>query len=533
LAETAKLAVSTITEKLSLMKFILSLLLALSFISGSGQSNVAIYSNNLVSGKNYITGSDIISAEFVFPEKIFHSYIDTLNNGLTIELRGTGKNGKWLTNNGQVLIYDLTSRKEKWFRKLNYIKNSLEQTGDNVFLTAANKSVKLNFENGAEEWSMRNNIYLTNPKYNIVAGYRIPGTSNSLEAYSLSGGNVLWKRDINREFGWNEIHHVNDSVIVISASGIHTVDLRNGSGWDYHTATGRNDYTGMVLTNVAGVALGLLTGTFMYSTAHDVLTGIASNLLIDSSDIYLASREKVVSYNHNGQCNWYNLLPKDMLSSSSIFADDSLIYLINRGYAYFNGRQVDYGTPFFAAFDKQSGKQIFMQETGKKKEQVMDYEVRNDELLLIFRDRLAKYNMKDGSPGLEKSYSGDTSGIFVSLAGSQVFYKSDSGYSPVTAIDTTRYILVTNKNKIIMFNNDLEPESFFNDDDLYVLFAQKGQFRFLNREDITRVINIKGEEVAELSATSNALIIGTKLYEVRDKSYIETDLSELFSDTMP
>jgi len=49
--------------------------------------------------------------------------------------------------------------------------------------------------------------------------------------------------------------------------------------------------------------------------------------------------------------------PENIASKSTIFMDDSLIYMVNKGFAFVGNRQINYGTPFIASFEKQTGKQ--------------------------------------------------------------------------------------------------------------------------------------------------------------------------------
>jgi len=115
----------------------------------------------------------------------------------------------------------------------------------------------------------------------------------------------------------------------------------------------------LIGANVAGLALGLLTGTFVVSTGHDLVSNINSDIASDSLNHYFASKEYLVALNLNGKVVWKTKLPTGT-SSSTLFYTKDTIYMINMGEAKYNGRTSDYGKPYLAAYDKKTGNQLFM-----------------------------------------------------------------------------------------------------------------------------------------------------------------------------
>jgi hypothetical protein len=68
-----------------------------------------------------------------------------------------------------------------------------------------------------------------------------------LEGINLKTGEVLGKRELSREYAWNNVS-LNDTTLLAVAAGLHTIHLKNGSGWDYSAVTGDKDYS---VTNTA------------------------------------------------------------------------------------------------------------------------------------------------------------------------------------------------------------------------------------------------------------------------------------------
>ena len=47
------------------------------------------------------------------------------------------------------------------------------------------------------------------------------------------------KKILNGGCGWNDILYLNDSIVLIVAAGLHAINIKNGTGWDYIAITGK------------------------------------------------------------------------------------------------------------------------------------------------------------------------------------------------------------------------------------------------------------------------------------------------------
>ena len=62
---------------------------------------INLYAGKRTIGKNLIDSTEIKGVEYIFPERIHETYIDTTNGFLTVQLRGLRKE-KWLSNKGKI-----------------------------------------------------------------------------------------------------------------------------------------------------------------------------------------------------------------------------------------------------------------------------------------------------------------------------------------------------------------------------------------------------------------------------------------------
>ncbi len=255
----------------------------------------------------------------------------------------------------------------------------------------------------------------------LLIQYRIPvfgykyrvgdQLSDKLEGIDLKTGDVLWKRELSREYAWNNVFYLNDTTLLAVAAGLHTIHLKNGSGWDYNTVTGDKDYSVTNTANALGAVAGVLTGTFVISTGYNLVRDLVSNVLADSTDLYFASKEKLARVDKNtGEVIWSFPFPQNLPSKSVIFANDSLIYMINKGSAFMGYRQLSYGKPFLAAFNKNSGKQRFFSIIDVKDDPILGFQQVDDVFYLVFKNRVAKYSSKNGNLIQDKEFPEDEFG---------------------------------------------------------------------------------------------------------------------------
>ena len=251
-----------------------------------------------------------------------------------------------------------------------------------------------------------------------------------------------------------------------------------------------------------------------------------SNALIDKNGIYLSSKDQLTCMDFDGTVKWISPLNKKIVSKSIIFSNDSLLYMINRGFAFLNGTQTECGKPFFAGFNKKTGSQKFLSLFSTDKLQIKDFTIFNDTVLVYSKNSTAAFSLATGTIIADQTYNtalGDLDGF----VGNQVYIKSDSTYKSLVATYISKHYLTTLTNKVLELNNRLEITKTIDFDQLYICYYTTKDYKFLAKGDQTIVIDSNCKIVADFKSTSNSVLIGTKMYDVYEKSVFEVDLSEL------
>jgi len=497
-----------------------------------------------VIGKNYKTNKDVKATEYFFPGRIVQSSFDTESEILKLQVRGTSRNGKRLNNTRTVAIFDLANKKLIWNRKidLELLLKGVDQEGNVILYFFSPFWCRLNIETGADQWETTNLLQYINSGRGIGIGSK-SHSRNILEGIDLKTGNQVWKNKERRLYSVINNFHLNDSVIVVTdGGGLHSIDLRDGSGWDYHTTTLATDYAGQLIT--LGVAIGLdiafslITRTqvsFPFSALGytNNIWYLFSNVLVDSRNIYFASSYEIARLSHDGQVKWKTPLPEKSVSGSSIFTRDNLLYMVNTGYARlsyggsFYYDQVRCGTPFIAAFDIDSGKQLILSMLDRKTGRINDFKIHGDTLILVHNDRVTCYSMIHGLSITEKLFDTVTTGALSGFANNRSYYRSDSVFTSIESTGMNKFYVSTQSGKTLLINEQLDILYTIDRSSLYIDYHEANGYKFLSRGEETIVIDNHNKEVAEIDASINSRPIGTRLYDIKDKSFIQIDINQL------
>jgi outer membrane protein assembly factor BamB len=413
-------------------KFLLTAILLLtSTVCFCQKKEIQIVNNKITIGKNFITNNEIKTAELIFPEKIFKVYSDTATNLLTVQLRGLKQNGN-RKNNGTIVQYDMENNKVLWSKKIDYKASYISQYSKNIFLTRYDISYKLDIYSGDILWEIPSSIDFIDLEKEIAIALRSDGLGNNrLEGIDLKTGKKLWKRPISSNFGWSDHFFVNDSTLIVLADGLLQINIHTGKGWKYMTSVSSNENFG--------------TGGYF------VLRNIISNPVIDSASIFLASKTQIAKIDSaEGTVIWKKIFPENLASKSNLFLNDSTIYMVNRGYALFGYASVLFGKPFIAAFDKKTGEQRYFTSISSKEMSILSFLRSEDEIYMVFKNKMAKYDVKSGELVLEKTFQTESLGDLKYFSNNRVFIENESeNIQNVWAIDTTNLYVFTTKNKLL------------------------------------------------------------------------------------
>ena len=105
--------------------------------------------------------------------------------------------------------------------------------------------------------------------------------------------------------------------------------------------------------------------------------------------------------------------------------------------------------------------------------------------------------------------------------------KNDSTFSRLPLVDSTKCYIYSSKNKVYALDYNLNITETIAIDDLYINYLSSNGLKFLSKESKTIIIDSLNNKIAELPISSNAFIIGDKLYDIQEKSFFEINLKDI------
>lgn len=480
--------------------------------------------NQEVIGNNLRTGSNIEAKAYTFPKRIQDFSIDTSSHLITVELREL-TSSRHLENVGKVAVFDVAKGQSRWVKNVRYPVSRIFLQDTMIIQQFANHCVRLDYKNGDKFWESSHKLFYS-PDSRVGFAYK-SGWGNTVEGIDLSTGIKLFSRELNEEAGIDQILNWNDSTLLLVSGGLHSFHVRYGYGFDYDAVTTQKNYLKSAAINLIGLSALILTGSGFVYYGHDTYSNLVSKVLVDHDQLFFASKDQLVKIGADGQVVWKTELPQDKASMSRLYLRKGVLYMINLGRAYYNGVQEEYGKPFLAAFDANTGKSLYVNYLGEDKSYINDYKVTGNDILILFRDGISKYRLSDGTLLGEKIMDPETYGDGLSFVGEQVYNASQSNYVSMVKSDTSHYYVFSPELNIWRLNQDMSVNNQVKSDSLYTVFRVNSEEIWMHRAGNMKVLDKGGKEIASLKMQKSAILLGNKMYWSEGNRLYEMDINEI------
>ena len=232
-----------------------------------------------------------------------------------------------------------------------------------------------------------------------------------------------------------------------------------------------------------------------------------------------------------GKISWTYLLDEKTTSKSSIFVKDSLLYMINQGYANFGNRKINFGDPFILSLNAETGKQEYTRTIGTKDDFILDFKMVNDDILLVLKDRILRLSLSNNNKFEEKTVDPTAFGELKYFAGSRtIFKREDSILSNLVASDSTKYFVQTDTGITLELDYEFQVSNQYNKNDLYFYYNDLKDYKFFLKGDRSQtIISDKDNHIiAEINTPGFFFIFGDNLYAIEGKSLYIIDVNDLY-----
>jgi len=497
--------------------------------------------------KSVLTGEDIKGIAYKLGERVEDFYIDTLLQAALVQLRGLSKRKKKPVDSGTLLYLDLKSDTVAWTKKMSYEEDKIKHFPGVIIKEKIYKdrTFLIDHKTGIVSKEIAQDIFYVSPSNNLGIGYdkRAVVDPSILHGVDLNTNTVLWKERVDRKFGVSECVHLSDSVLLLSASGLHSINIENGDGWSMEAVTGEqvSDINQLSFLSI-GLGLNIPIGFGVIGVMIAIpiggnsddpdnmitkIRGVESNILLDGDYIYYASRYQIFKLDKEGNVIWSTLREDELSSHASLALKGDLLYMVNSGTAFSTRKTVRYGKAGFFAFDAETGEKIIRFPFNTFTDEVIsDSKIRDDQVVVIAKNKLLKIT-KDKQlksydfPILKREK-------FIGFLDNNNFTAHGDGlFTKTTDYYPGDYHLITNKNTIYRLDKNLDEQEVKLVENIWNQIAAFGSLKILSDNKTALIINGNGQKIATLNTDSVFTVKGGKLYFTQGSKLTVLDLSLL------
>lgn len=280
-----------------------------------------------------------------FYKNVERLFVDSAAAALYIHLRAVKNKKGAVKNNGTLLNYNIEQHRTIWQSEVNFANSIIDHKNDLLFIQKPNKTQVIELGKGETIHDFRIHTAFVSFVKDCVIGYdaKIGQKLKALQSYDLTTGELLWEEDVDRRFGWREIHMLDSAHLLIVADGLIKLNIETGKSWSIQHQSGK-------------VRFNLITTVNTFYNHN-------SNAVVEGDDVFYASSEALIKVQNDGLELWRMPLNPEKTGTSMLFSppEDSIIYLLNSGYINTtNNPSKKYGTPYLLAVDKETGQKRYI-----------------------------------------------------------------------------------------------------------------------------------------------------------------------------
>lgn len=491
-----------------------------------------------VLNKEIVFNHNVFATEYVFPKDIFWTYYDTTKNLLTILTRQVNKGEYAYKSKGELLVYDLIENKIMWQMPFNFKKMSVSQSDSLLLVQKDYINRQVNTSTGIETgWVTNYNLVLTNNKYKIglfECCYNKDSNSLVLKGINLESGKEIWKKKVYAKYGYNKVIKQNDSTYIFNLDGIRSINILDGKGWYYAGIIGDESYKTSNIISGIGILFGVATGMLFYAYGADIAYGIHSNIYIDSTATYFATKNKMYCIDSNGFIKWEKDMPLDKMSKSIITVNGNYLQLVNLGIAFNNGSKIKYGEPFIAKYDLSTGNEFSfnVNEIRKTKlKEINSIYPYQDTFLIIRNNEIEKYSYSSALPIKVAELDKRIEENMIEVIDNNINYlKVNQKFISLCEINNSRFNILTDSANVFQFDFELNLTNQYKKQDHFRLFRVYKDFKLLLSENIMVIVNDKGELISEVDISKPIMTNSGLLLSIYRNKMLKYNLDKINND---
>jgi hypothetical protein len=450
------------------------------------------------------------TVQFNFP--LFNTFHDTATNRLYITAREKDGSGKFYKNNGFQFALNCMSDSILWVNDVR--KFDILPSQNHLIISSDVSSAKFNKSTGLEVVQYGGRMIYADDVSNVGLTIHQATSKKDEEAeiklLNLDNSVELAKHKLSMANDLVELKKWGDSLLLISGSGIHGINLYTGEKWSIDDVTGEKVKDKLIQSIINPNAERVNQKSYLESTYQDVITQVCSNMLFSGDKLFYATKNFLYAFSKNGTVLWKIDLSNFPTSKSVLFIHKDKLYMLNLGVANFKDLQVVYGAPYLMQVDPQSGNMNFRNPLPMFNYPV-DFKISGD-LVLAGKNNLYFINISDGRFFNELDVNELRYGNFVEFVDGDAYYVEKEGYFvPLNFINDNVIYFKSSHGKVYgVEGGQIQYE--YHESELYQYDTKLVGFRFIKQKFKSYILNTNFELVAVLDTQDPTFVIKDKLY---------------------
>ena len=504
-------------------QFLVVFLMLFSSITWAQMIPESVSNTTNIVGLSAISVNSITAKTLTFDYPLYDCVLDSVSNYVFVSGRQKDDQVNQVMSRNFFAALNPKNDSIKWLNESSLY--NLEISGNNLLVSNEKRTMRFNKLLGFDEINYDSKIIYTIPRLQLGLKYDNNNNQN-LQGVDLRSGLIKWTCSVSGLEDWVDIKQLGDTMLLIAANGLHAIHLKKGLFWSEPFSTSVVTNKALVHSLAKYNSITKVSDVIHTAEEENRVTQLASNIVVDKKQVFIASRDKLLAMDLYGKTLWTLDLKTYPISKMLLSKTDSSLLLVNFGLAMHSDKFINWGKPFVLNIHPNSGAVVNQYDLSKISN-LADYAQTKKSFVFAGKDELLSTTPGENELKTMLALEENKYGRFVEFIDGDKYYIFKEGYCvPLNFINDNLVYFRTDNDKIYGVEGDyIEYEYHYNE--LYSLVTKFDGNSVLLGEEKTIITSNNFELLFTFDMVNKTLVSKDKLYFIGEKQIYIVDKKEL------
>lgn len=483
-------------------------------------------------------------AEIFKPEKLVFSNpiygIDFPSNGSNILVKLRSMEEGEFKNKGSISYFNPKEKREIWGKQISYDNGEVFLMDTLIFDNKLFGFHRLSLLDGKKLWYREGNVLFYFPSdSSVISTVQKSDDYQNLKirSYHAQSGKDKWEKKLKATGGFYQSYQLDSLYIATIGSGIHLTKIKTGETWNNNLKISDGYPLNKSLVIAATVGFGMVGRLMTLALTPDYIYDIQSNLVTTDSFLLMAGQDSIVKLKkRNGEVVWKHSLYEPEMGASRIYLGNGRIFLFNTAMAKKNGQSIDFGRPFLAGYDMNTGLEIYKSYLPRSNHGIIDFHLGSDSTFyLLHYNEVRRFNLSDGKEMGKIDIDSGEINYAESFEKRDLYQDSASiQFRKIQPYGENHIAIRTKAGNVFIYNNNLDTKTFLERKSVYFLskeiwLEEQPKFRLFSIGRWSYLTDFSNRRLVEFESAQQFKIWNSQLF-VAAKNFIYTfDISSFLT----